>query len=178
MDYDLILKRNRKSPILDVAANELIKLNYTQEAIKRILPHRDPLLLLDKLSAIDLTKGQETIIAERYIDPIDPIFKGHFPNHPVYPGCLQVEMAGQAGLALSHFMLGKTTEIDLKAIPSPVRATKVLGALFLEPIVPDQTVTILTKCLEFDGYLGKFLGQVMAQGKVTSVSIMEVFFLT
>lgn len=178
MDYDLILKRNRKSPILDMAADGLIALDYAQDMIKKIIPHRDPFLLVDRLIALDLSEGKEAIAGERYIDPKDPVFQGHFPDYPVYPGCLQGEMSAQLGVCLSHFIREKTTKITQDCQPKPVRGTKVLGALFLEPVEPGQTVTILAQSLDFDGYFWKVLTQVIAGGKVSCVSITEGYFLT
>ncbi len=178
MDYDRILKRSRKTPILDLSAAGITTLDYRQDKIKKIIPHRDPFLLVDRLIALDLTENQETIAGERYLDPADPVFKGHFPDYPVYPGSLQLEMSGQLGLCLSHFVLGKTTEIAENTQPTPVRATKVIGALFLEPVEPGQTVTMIARKLEFDGYFGTVLSQVIAGGKISCVSITEVIFLT
>ncbi len=180
MDYDRIIKRSRKTAILDVenSGHDIVKMSYGKPDIQKIIPHRDPFLLVDKLTYLDLSEGEETIIGERYISPDDPVFKGHFPDFPVYPGSLQLEMSGQLGLCLSHFVLGNTTKITDDATPSPVRATKVLGAQFLEPVLPGQTVTMISRKLEFDGYFGTVLSQVIAEGKITCVSIAEVIFLT
>lgn len=178
LDYEKILKRSRKSALLDTAAPGIIPLDYDQDSIKKLIPHREPFLLVDRLTALDLTEGQETIAGIRYIDPEDPVFRGHFPEYPVYPGSLQLEMGGQLGLCMSHFVLGNTTEIAMDTVPTPVRATRVLGASFLEPVLPGQTVTILARRLEFDGYFGTVLSQVIAGGKVSCVSIAEVIFLT
>jgi len=88
-----------------------------------------------------------------------------------------MEMSGQLGLTLSYFFLNKTNAIADDATPAPVRATKVLGALFLEPLEPGKTVQIIAKKLEYDGYFGTVLSQVLVDGKVSCVSISEVIFL-
>ena len=67
-----------------------MKLN--QEEIKRIIPHRDPMLLVDEV----LDMEEETKITTRfYIDPEREIFKGHFPGDPVLPGVYTVEIMAQ-----------------------------------------------------------------------------------
>ena len=63
-----------------------------QEAIKKVIPHRDPMLLVTTVE--DLTPG-ESITATFYVDPAREIFKGHFPGEPVLPGVYSVECMAQ-----------------------------------------------------------------------------------
>ena len=64
-----------------------------KEGIKKILPHRDPMLLVDTVE--ELTPG-EHIITTFYVDPGREIFRGHFPDEPVLPGVYTVECMAQA----------------------------------------------------------------------------------
>lgn len=68
-----------------------MKLNHQQ--VMEILPHRDPMLLIDEVS--ELTPG-ETVSATFYVDPAREIFHGHFPGDPVLPGVYTVEATAQA----------------------------------------------------------------------------------
>lgn len=68
-----------------------MKLNQTQ--IKRILPHRDPMLLVTTVE--ELEPGQ-SIITTFYVDPDREIFQGHFPGDPLLPGVYSVECMAQA----------------------------------------------------------------------------------
>ena len=70
---------------------EPIKLDHEQ--VKNVLPHRDPMLLIDTVSF--LIPGQE-IKASFYVDKNREIFKGHFPGEPVLPGVYTVEATAQA----------------------------------------------------------------------------------
>ncbi|MBU1076486.1 MAG: beta-hydroxyacyl-ACP dehydratase [Spirochaetes bacterium] len=173
MDYESLLKEFRKKPIVEF--NSLAqKTSFNKEDIHKIIPHRDPFLLVDTITGIDLT--QEVITGERYISPDEPLFKGHFPDFPVYPGSLQLEMVGQLGLCLHYFIEKKSTRIEEGASPSGVRATRIIGAHFLQPILPDRTVRLIAKKLEYDTFFGTIIGQVISDEKVCSVSISEVCF--
>ncbi len=174
MDYENLLKRYRKQSIA-LDDDFLTKTNFNREDIKKILPHRDPFLLVDKITGLNLEK--EIIRGTRFISKDDPIFKGHFPDFPVYPGSLQIEMTGQMGLCLSYFIFNKSETIGENNNPLNIRATRIIGAYFLEPLLPDTEAKLLVKKIEYDGFFGTVLGQVISGDKICSVSISEVCFL-
>ncbi|MCD6449476.1 MAG: 3-hydroxyacyl-ACP dehydratase FabZ [Thermotogaceae bacterium] len=67
------------------------------DEIMKILPHRYPFLLVDGVEEV----GEDYIVAYKNISISDPIFQGHFPNYPIYPGVLIIEgLAQTAGLLL------------------------------------------------------------------------------
>jgi len=65
--------------------------------IQRILPHRYPFLLIDRV--VELTR-RERIVALKNVTVNEPYFQGHFPGYPIMPGVLMVEAIAQAGGAL------------------------------------------------------------------------------
>lgn len=65
-----------------------------REQIKEIIPHREPFLLIDEVLEMEIGKS---ILARTYIKEDDFWFKGHFPEKPITPGVLMVEMLAQAG---------------------------------------------------------------------------------
>ena len=67
----------------------------TREDIEALIPHRDPFLWLDA-ARVD----GASIACEKYLDPALPVFAGHYPDHPLLPGVLQLEMCFQASAVL------------------------------------------------------------------------------
>ena len=174
IDYDGLLRAHRKKPIADPMALP-VPLDYGRDDIARIIPHREPLLLVGGLSALDLHAG--IIAGSRYIDPADPIFAGHFPDYPVYPGSLQIEMIGQLGLCMHYFVTNATAVISDDATPVRALATRVIGAYYVLPVLPGCTVTIVAKKLESDELSASMIGQTIVDGSVRSVVAGRVAFL-
>lgn len=174
MEYEALLRKHRKKPLFD--PNMLpSKLNSGVSHIKKIIPQREPLLFIDGLTGIDLDGG--LISGFRIIDADDPVFAGHFPEYPVYPGSFTLEMIGQLSLCMYYFLENGKTDISEDAIPVSARATRVVGAHFLEPILPGSNVTLLARKLEYSGFLAVGIGQALVNGKVCCVSVGEVAIL-
>ena len=70
---------------------------YDAREIQRIIPHRYPLLLIDRV--IEIEPGKR-IVALKNVAANEPFFQGHFPGHPIMPGVLIVEALAQAGAVL------------------------------------------------------------------------------
>jgi 3-hydroxymyristoyl/3-hydroxydecanoyl-(acyl carrier protein) dehydratase len=155
--------------------DRLTPLSWARDDIKRILPHREPFLLVDRLTGVGF--DEEVIAGSRFISPDDPIFAGHFPDYPVYPGCLEVEMIGQLGLCLHYFLGSRSTAVPSEVQPMNVRATRIVGAYYLAPVLPGREVTLIAKKLEYDEYFATMIGQVIADGKVACAAIGEVCFI-
>lgn len=105
-----------------------------KEQIKNIIPHRDPMLLVDEV--LEIVEGK-SIKTKFYVDPAREIFKGHFPEEPVLPGVYTVEcMAQTADILLLSMERYKGT------IPLFIGINNVK---FMRKIKPDDTIEIIAK---------------------------------
>ena len=109
-------------------------MQLSKDDIIKIIPHRDPMLLVDSVSA--LVPG-ESIIASFYVDPSREIFAGHCPGEPVLPGVYTVECMAQASdiLLLSCERYAGTIPLFIG----------IDGVKFKSKIVPGDTIEIRSK---------------------------------
>ena len=145
-----------------------------REAIHRVLPHRATMLLIDRILGVDL--GQATISGEYDVRADDPIFEGHFPNQPIFPGVLQAEAVGQLGLCMAWFAEHGRTTVTGDGIPLRARVTRIHHARFFRPVVPGDTLEVHAALLERDAFAGTAAGQIYVDGSLRSVAAFEVYF--
>jgi 3-hydroxyacyl-[acyl-carrier-protein] dehydratase len=117
-------------------------------AIQRILPHRYPFLLIDRV--IELTP-RERIVALKNVTVNEPFFNGHFPGFPIMPGVLQIEAMAQAGGAL---LLTEVPDRDNKLIVF----TTIDNAKFRRPVVPGDQLRIEVKVVNWRRTMVKMQG--------------------
>ncbi len=173
MDFSKLIKQYRKKPIIDFQSPTLEKVNYKKEDIFKMIPNRDPFLFIDKISGIDLTNN--CIVGNKKIKQNDPIFKGHFPDFPVYPGVLQLEMISEIFCCLYYFVSKKTTKI-LDSGPVNLRATRMHDALLQHGLFPNDEVKIATKVIENNGLTFSGIGQII-KGKEIAVLVIGEFYI-
>ncbi len=102
-------------------------------AIKALLPHREPFLMLDEV--VECTP-HVSVTAVKHVTAEEPHFAGHFPGNPVMPGVLIVEAMAQAGGVLSHISNG---DLDPKPLYFLARVEE---ARFRRPVVPGERIVI------------------------------------
>jgi len=113
---------------------------YDVVEIQKILPHRYPFLLLDRV-----TKLEEGVSIEAYknVSISEPVFQGHFPDHPIYPGVMIIEGMAQAGGVLAFKSSSK--EEQEAAANKVVYFMSIDKAKFRSPVTPgDQLIYKLT----------------------------------
>ena len=173
-DLSALLRAGKKKPLF-VPGAATREVDHGRAAIERLLPHRDPFLFVDRITAVDLET--QSIAGVRRIDPGDPIFVGHFPGAPIYPGVLQLETMGQLGICLASFVARQSHEVPPDAVPPNVRALKVHTAMFLAAVMPGDELTVTAKLVENDGYGAICEGQILKGGTITAYAVMEVYLV-
>lgn len=126
------------------------------DAILRYLPHRYPLLLVDKV--LDYVPDQ-SIKALKNVTVNEPHFTGHFPDFPVMPGVLIIEAMAQVGGILAFQSAPEDQEFL-------VYFTGIDGVRFRKPVRPgDQLIFELT-CLRRRGHMWRFKGEAFVDGEL------------
>ena len=135
------------SPIMDV------------RDIERMLPHRYPFLLVDRVVSVE---GQR-IVGIKCVTMNEPFFNGHFPGQPVMPGVLILEALAQASALLV-----------LRNTPEAERASKVIyfmaidAARFRRPVVPGDRLELHCEILRIKGSVMKAKGEARVDGQVVA----------
>ena len=125
--------------------------------IKNLLPHREPMLLIDELINIKKLKSATAIVNVTK----DSFFvQGHFPGEPVMPGVLIVEAFGQAAAALTAAGIDKETYEN-----KLVFLMTVDKARFRNPVVPDCRLELNIEAVRSHGRVWKYKGEAVVDGK-------------
>jgi 3-hydroxyacyl-[acyl-carrier-protein] dehydratase len=119
--------------------------------IMRILPHRYPFLLVDRVLEVDQDKR---IVALKNVSINEPFFNGHFPGAPVMPGVLTIESMAQAGAILG--LLEKKADLT----KTLVYFMGIDEAKFRRPIVPGDQMRIVVEVLRRKAIVWKMKGEV------------------
>jgi 3-hydroxyacyl-[acyl-carrier-protein] dehydratase len=149
--------------------------DHGRPQIERLLQHRDPFLFVDRITQVDLQA--QVVQTQRTIRPDDPLFAGHFPGEPIYPGVLQIETMGQAGLCLIHFVATGSCAVAPDASARPVRALKIHHAAFLAAVLPGDELTVIAKLAAFDDYTAVCTGQLLKGDTICAFAAMEVYLV-
>ena len=136
--------------------------------IETVLPHREPMRLVDRVRGLDLERGRAW--GEHRVLADDRGFDGHFVDRPVYPGVLQLEAAGQLALIAAAIGRGLTA-------PAPVRLTRVLEAAFIDEVGPNTMLTLLCERVADDGYVLTSIGQVLDGDRIVCTCALEAMWI-
>ncbi len=127
-------------------------------ALLKLLPHRYPLLLLDRIVDID---GDNSATGIKNVTFNEPHFQGHFPGQPVMPGVLIVEAMAQTAGAISLKAAGSDK-------PSLVYFLTIDNAKFRKPVVPGDRLEIKVKKIKKRGNIVRFACEAFVDGAMAA----------
>jgi 3-hydroxyacyl-[acyl-carrier-protein] dehydratase len=125
----------------------------------KLLPHRYPFLLVDRLQDMD---GDESCVGIKNVTINEPFFQGHFPQFPVMPGVLIIEGLAQTAGALCVASLGEDYN------PQVVYFMGIDKAKFRRPVVPGDQLHYHVRKLRSRGRVWRFYGEARVNGQVVA----------
>ena len=128
-----------------------------KKQIANLLPHREPMLLIDEIHDIEKLSSATAIV---YVKKNSFFVQGHFPDNPVMPGVLIVEAFGQAAAALTAHGLDKET-YDNKL----VFLMGIEKARFRNPVIPDCKLELNIEAIRSHGRVWKYKGEAFVGEK-------------
>lgn len=136
-----------------------------RKEIKEYLPHREPMLLVDRIMEMD--RGQR-VVAEKEVRPDEPWFEGHFPGHAIFPGVLIVEAMAQAAGVLAFWSEDSKGE-------QAAYFTSIDKVRFRKPVVPGDVLRLELDLIRRRGKIWRFQGHayvgedLVAEGEVQAL---------
>lgn len=127
--------------------------------IRKLLPHRYPFLLVDRVVEIE---PEKKLVGFKNVTANEEFFNGHFPGHPVMPGVLILEALAQACALLAY----KSAAMDPKDYVVYLMAID--GAKFRKPVVPGDRLTLTAEVIRHKASVWKQRGVATVDGQVVA----------
>ena len=145
---------------------------YNVVDIQKILPHRYPFLLVDRITT--LTEG-EYIEGYKNISIAEPVFQGHFPDHPIYPGVMIIEGMAQTGgvLAFKSMDLQSQEEIENKV----VYFMSIDKAKFRAPVTPGDQLIYKIDVIKNKGAVWQLDAKAYVDNKVVAQAELKAMIV-
>jgi 3-hydroxyacyl-[acyl-carrier-protein] dehydratase len=140
--------------------------------VLKLLPHRYPFLLVDRVT--DITKG-ESITAYKNVSISEPVFQGHFPGHPIYPGVMILEGMAQAGGVLSFLSMGDLTDEEIAG--KVVYFMSIDKAKFRTPVRPGDRLEYRISVLKQKGSIWMLRGEAYVDDKLVSEAELKAMIV-
>jgi 3-hydroxyacyl-[acyl-carrier-protein] dehydratase len=129
------------------------------EAIQKILPHRPPFLLVDRVVEFE---PDVRLVGWKGVTMNEPFFPGHFPGHPVMPGVLILEGLAQAAALLAMMSIGPTASDKITYLMG------IDGAKFRRPVVPGDRLEFHVTVDKHKGPVWKMKGKAIVDGQTAA----------
>ena len=130
--------------------------------IQKILPHRYPLLLIDRVTEVT---NNEKLLGFKNVSIGEQVFEGHFPGHPIYPGVMILEGMAQAGGILAFKSMDMTEE---EAAEKVVYFMSIDKAKFRNPVRPGDRLEYEISVIKHKGAIWVLQGKAFVDGNLVS----------
>ncbi len=145
-------------------------LNVTQ--IQKILPHRFPFLLIDRVTEMT---ASESITAYKNVSISEPVFQGHFPDHPIYPGVMIVEGMAQAGGVLAFKSLSEEDQKDIEN--KVVYFMSIDKCKFRAPVTPGDKLEYRITVIKHRGNIWMLKGEAYVDDKLVTEAELKAMIV-
>jgi 3-hydroxyacyl-[acyl-carrier-protein] dehydratase len=151
---------------VNAASRELTSVDV--EGVMRMIPHRYPFLMIDRVVDLETGIGATGI---KNVSINEPFFQGHFPGKPVMPGVLLIEAMAQTAAVVVVYTLGPRSEGKL------VYFMSVDSARFRKPVVPGDTLYVHVSKQRQRGNVWKFAGEAKVNGAVVAEAVYTAMIM-
>ena len=145
---------------------------YNVVEIQKILPHRFPFLLLDRVT--ELTPGQY-IEGFKNVSISEPVFQGHFPDHPIYPGVMIIEGMAQAGGVLAFKSMDGATQEEIEN--KVVYFMSIDKAKFRAPVTPGDKLVYKINVIRNKGAVWHLEAKAYVDDKVVAQAELKAMIV-
>jgi len=132
------------------------------EDIAKLLPHRYPFLLVDRITELDLGKR---IVGMKNVSANEPFFQGHFPENPIMPGVLIVEAMAQVGGVMARLT---RPEVLVEEGAGGLFFMAIDKVKFRRPVVPGDQLVFELEALRAGSKVWKMAGKAFVDGNIVA----------
>ena len=145
---------------------------YNVVEIQKILPHRYPFLLVDRITDL---KESEYIEGFKNVSISEPVFQGHFPDHPIYPGVMIIEGMAQAGGVLAFKSMDNATQEEIEN--KVVYFMSIDKAKFRAPVTPGDKLVYKINVIKNKGAIWQLDAKAYVDDKVVAQAELKAMIV-
>jgi beta-hydroxyacyl-ACP dehydratase FabZ len=143
-----------------------MNLPLTYEDIIKILPHRYPFLLVDRIIELELNKR---VVGIKNVTANEPFFQGHFPDNPIMPGVLIIEAMAQVGGVLARMSILDALDRETR---DSIFFVSMDGVKFRRPVIPGDQIRFELVPLRTGSRIWKMAGEAFVEGKLAAEAVL------